>query len=114
MIHIVVKFTVRPEYSDQWLNRIGDFTRATRQEPGNLWFEWSRSVDDPDRFILLEGFRDADAGAAHVNSDHFKEAIRQAPAMLVETPQIVYAEIPGTEWSQLAEMSVPDGEVGGT
>ena len=78
MISIVVKFNVRSEYSDEWIDRIDAFTRATRQESGNLWFEWSRSVENPDRFVLIEGFRDADAGAEHVNSEHFKEAIRLA------------------------------------
>ena len=92
MISIVVKFNVRPECSEQWIDRISDFTEATRREPGNLWFDWSRSVEDPDRFVLIEGFRDADAGAEHVNSEHFKEAIRQAPSMLVDTPEILYAE----------------------
>ncbi len=110
MIHIVVKFDVRPEYGDQWLDGISEFTQATRHEPGNLWFEWSRSVEDPNRFVLLEGFRDADAGAEHVNSEHFKEAIRQTPPMLARTPEIIYADVPGTEWSPLAEMSVPEGE----
>ena len=60
------------------------------------------------RFLLIEGFRDADAGAEHVNSEHFQEAIRQAPSMLVDTPEILYAELPGTEWSLLAKMSVPE------
>jgi quinol monooxygenase YgiN len=109
MISIVVKFNVRSEFRDEWIDRISAFTQATRQEPGNLWFDWSRSVEDPDQFVLLEGFRDPDAGAEHVNSEHFKEAIRQAPSMLVHTPEILYAEIPGMEWSPLAEMSVPDG-----
>jgi quinol monooxygenase YgiN len=109
MISIVVKFNVRPECSDEWIDRISAFTQATRQEPGNLWFDWSRSVEDSDQFVLLEGFRDSDAGAEHVNSEHFKEAIRQAPSMLVRTPEILYAEIPGMEWSPLAEMSVPAG-----
>jgi quinol monooxygenase YgiN len=108
MISIVVKFNVRPEYSEEWLDRISEFTQATRQESGNLWFEWSRSVENPNQFVLIEGFRDADAGAEHVNSEHFKEAIAQAPSMLVNTPRILYAEIPGTEWSLLGEMSVPD------
>ena len=108
MISIVVRFNVRTECSDEWLDRVSDFTQAARQEPGNLWFEWARNVENPHRFVLLEGFRDADAGAEHVNSEHFKEAIRQAPSMLVDTPEIVYAEIPGTEWSLLAEMSVPE------
>jgi quinol monooxygenase YgiN len=107
MISIVVKFNVRPECSDDWIDRISDFTQATRAEPGNLWFEWSRSVDNPHQFVLIEGFRDAGAGAEHVNSEHFKKAIQQAPSMLVDTPVILYAELPGTEWSLLAEMSVP-------
>lgn len=107
MISIVVKFDVRPECSEDWIDRTHDFTEATRDEPGNLWFEWSRSVENPDQFVLIEGFLDAEAGAAHVNSEHFKEAIRQTPPMLVSTPQILYAELPGTEWSPLAEMSVP-------
>jgi quinol monooxygenase YgiN len=108
MISIVVKFNVRPECSKEWIARMRDFTQATRDEPGNLWFEWSRSVENADQFVLIEGFRDATAGAAHVESQHFKDAVRQTPPMLVDTPVILYAEIPGTEWSVLAEMSVPD------
>jgi quinol monooxygenase YgiN len=108
MISIVVKFTVRPEFSDEWLDRTRAFTEATRGEAGNLWFEWSRSADDPNRFVLLEGFVDADAGADHVNSAHFKEAIDQTPPMLAHTPQILYAVLEGTEWSPLAEMAVPE------
>jgi quinol monooxygenase YgiN len=108
MISIVVKFNVLPGRSDEWMDRMDEFTQATRGEPGNLWFEWSRSVEHPDQFVLVEGFRDADAGAEHVNSEHFRQAIRQAPSLLVDTPRILYAELPGTEWSLLAEMSVPD------
>jgi quinol monooxygenase YgiN len=109
MISIIVKFNVRRECSEEWIARMGDFTQATRDEPGNLWFEWSRSVENPNQFVLIEGFRDSDAGAAHVQSQHFKEAVRQAPPMLVDTPHVLYVEMPGTEWAELAEMSVPDG-----
>jgi quinol monooxygenase YgiN len=108
MIFIVVKFTVRPEYRDQWLDQVAGFTRATRAEPGNLWFEWSQSVDNPDQFVLLEAFRDGQAGAEHVATEHFKAAVREQPAMLASIPQIVNVEVPGTDWSQLAEMAVPE------
>jgi quinol monooxygenase YgiN len=107
MIFIVVKFAVRPEYSDAWIERVSDFTDATRQEPGNLWFEWSRRVEDRDEFVLLEAFRDGDAGAAHVNSAHFKAATQLLPTLLVKTPQIVNVEVAGTDWSALAEITVP-------
>ena len=106
MIFIVVKFTVRPEYSEDWPARVNDFTEATRREPGNLWFEWSRSIDSPNQYVLLEAFRDREAGKEHVESDHFRKAIAEQPAMLLETPQIVNVEVPGTDWSELAEMTV--------
>jgi quinol monooxygenase YgiN len=106
MIFIVVKFTVRPESRDVWLERTHSFTEATRNEPGNLWFEWSVSVDDPNRFVLVEAFRDAEAAVAHVSADHFKEAMRLLPTMLAAVPDIINVEVPGTEWSKLAEMAV--------
>lgn len=112
MIFIVARFTVRPEYSDEWPERIRSFTEATRQEPGNLWFEWSRSMDNPDQYVLIEAFRDAEAGAEHVQSDHFKQAVRDTPPLLVRTPDIVNVEVPGTDWSKLGEMAVPDGATG--
>lgn len=104
MIFIVVKFPVRPERSDDWLSIVKDFTAATRAEPGNVFFEWSRSIDDPNEFVLLEAFRDSDAGAAHVNSEHFKAAMASLPAAIAATPQIVNVEVPGTGWSQMAEL----------
>jgi quinol monooxygenase YgiN len=112
MIFIVVKFNVRPEYADEWVDGASEFTRAVREEPGNLWFEWSRSVENPNQFVLVEAFRDARAGSAHVNSEHFKTAIAQLPAMLAETPEIINVEVPGTTWSPIAEMSVPEQDSG--
>jgi quinol monooxygenase YgiN len=107
MIFIVVKFSVRPEHSDQWLERVEAFTRATRSEPGNLWFDWSRSADDPNQFVLVEAFRDGDAGAAHVGSEHFQAAIQTMASMLARTPEIINVEVPGTEWSLMGELTVP-------
>lgn len=105
MIFIVVKFDVRPECSDVWLNAVSNFTEFTRAEPGNLWFEWSRSTDDPDQFVLLEAFTDGQAGAHHVGTDHFKAAIRELPPLLRSIPRIINTQVPGTEWSELAEMA---------
>lgn len=107
MIFIVVKFTVRPEHTGEWLSRVDGFTQATRREPGNLWFEWSRSVDDEHQFVLVEAFTDGAAGSAHVSSEHFKAAMELMPTMLATTPQIVSHEVPGSGWSEMGELSVP-------
>ena len=106
MILIVAKFKTKAEWSDRWLDFVDDFTEATRGEPGNLWFEWSRSADDPREFVLVEAFHDDGAGR-HVNSDHFKKAIQMLPTALAETPRIINVSIDGaTDWSRMAELSV--------
>ncbi|MCX4665186.1 antibiotic biosynthesis monooxygenase [Streptomyces sp. NBC_01381] len=105
MIFIAVKFTVRPEYSDSWLERTAAFTAATRAEEGNLFYDWSRSVDDPNQFVLLEGFASQEAGAVHVGSDHFKTAMETMSELIAATPEIIHTEIPGGSWSEMGELS---------
>lgn len=106
MIFITAKMRVKPEYADRFPQLAEAFTTATRAEPGCLWFEWSRSLDDPTEYVLVEAFRDADAGGAHVQSDHFKRATAQFPGYLVETPKIVSQNVDQDGWSELGEMRV--------
>ena len=106
MIVITAKFRVLPEHADEWPEISRAFTEACRAEEGCLWFDWSRSLDDANEFVLVEAFRDGDAGGAHVQSEHFKQAQQTLPQYLVETPRIVNAEVPGTDWSELGEMAV--------
>ena len=105
MIFITAKFKVRPEHADAWPEITRSFTEATRDEPGNLWFDWSRSLDDPNEYVLVEAFQD-DAAGPHVTSDHFKQAQADLPPYLQETPRIVNFQVDGTDWSELGEMKV--------
>ncbi|GHF59542.1 antibiotic biosynthesis monooxygenase [Streptomyces mashuensis] len=105
MIFIVVKFTLKPECSEGWLDSVREFTEATRAEPGNVMFEWSRSVDNPHQYVLVEGFASPEAGEEHVNSEHFRTAMAWMPDHIAETPQIINVEIPGQGWSEMAELT---------
>lgn len=107
MIFIVVKWSVLPEHADTWLDTVDEFTQATRAESGNLFFEWSRSADDPNVFVLVEAFRDSDAGGEHVQSDHFTKATGELGAYLQSTPAIVSTEIAGMDgWGEMGEITV--------
>ena len=108
MIVITAKFRVKPEDAERWPSIAAGFTAATRAEPGCLWFDWSRSLDDPTEYVLIEAFRDDEAGAAHVQSPHFQAARRELPPHLAETPRIINTTAPGEEWSELGELAVPD------
>jgi quinol monooxygenase YgiN len=105
MIFIVVKFKTKPEWTERWLELVGPFTEATRAEPGNKWFDWSRSVDDPNEFVLVEAFEN-DAAGAHVNSQHFQEAVSAMPQALSETPRIISQTVEAEGWSEMGEMKV--------
>ena len=54
----------------------------------------------------MEAFKDPDAGATHVNSDHFKQAQKDLPPYLQETPKIISQEVDGTDWNELGELAV--------
>lgn len=103
MYFIVVKFQTKPEYTDGWMDLVRGFTEATRAESGNLWFEWNRSVEEPDTWTLVEAFTDAGAGP-HVNSDHFAQAMIDLKPALARTPSIVSRQVEGEGWGEMGEL----------
>jgi quinol monooxygenase YgiN len=106
MIFITAKFRVLPEHADAWPEISREFTEATRAEDGCLWFDWSRSLDDPHEYVLTEAFRDGEAGGEHVRSEHFRKAQQHLPQHLAETPRIVSTEVDQDGWNELGEMAV--------
>jgi quinol monooxygenase YgiN len=106
MIFITAKFQIKPEDAENWPAISAPFTRATRSEPGCLWFDWSRSLDEKNEYVLVEAFRDGEAGAAHVNSAHFKQAQQDLPSHLAATPKIISQNIDQDDWSELGELAV--------
>ncbi|MFE6223195.1 MULTISPECIES: putative quinol monooxygenase [unclassified Streptomyces] len=105
MIFIAVRFTVRPDLADQWPDLVADFTAATRAEPGNLFFDWSRGVDDPNVYTLLEGFADEEAGAAHVASAHFTAGLAAMAGAVAATPEIIHVKSDQDGWGPMAELA---------
>lgn len=106
---IVVKFKAKPRWSERCLELARPFTEATHREPGNLWFDWSRSTDDPNEFVLVEALQN-DVVGAPVNSDQFKAAMLTMPEALVETAKIVSQTVDraaGPRWVSSASCSQP-------
>jgi quinol monooxygenase YgiN len=105
VILIVVRQPVRAKYADQFPELVADFTNASRAEPGCISFDWYRSADDPNLYVLIELFRDEAAGKAHVESEHFKAAGESMPRWLSAAPDIIHVEVPGDSWSEVAEVN---------
>lgn len=105
MILINVMFPVRPDVADRWPEITRDFTEATRAEPGNLWFEWSRSIEDPSTYVLIEGFTDEGA-EPHVSSEHFRAMQDEFPQYLTATPRIISERVEAEGWGPMGELQV--------
>jgi quinol monooxygenase YgiN len=105
VILIVVKIPVRPDRAEEWQALADDYTRAVRAEEGNLFFEWSKSLEEPDTLVLVEGFRDAAAGASHVGTQAFRDFVERAPDLVAEQPQIIYVDASDVAgWGPMGEI----------
>lgn len=74
-------------------------------DPGNKWFEWSRSVGDPNTYVLIEAFTDGGA-EPHVKPEHFRRTKKGFPYYLSATPLIVSHQVEGDGWGPVGEVQV--------
>ena len=104
MILINVKFPVRPERVDEWEGLARAYAEAVEAEDGCLFFNFSRSIGDENEFVCIEGFKDADAGAAHVKNDYVKKFFEVAPDLVAAQPQIIYIDTPHDGFGPMGEI----------
>lgn len=105
MYFIAVKFQVKPESIDAWPEIVREFTEATRAEPGNISFEWSRSLEPDHDYVLVECFTD-DGAAPHVQSDHFSNSLERMRPHLRATPRIISRQVNGDGWDEMGELKI--------
>jgi quinol monooxygenase YgiN len=105
MIVVVARHELRSEQASTFPDQLQEFTGESRREPGVISFDWARSTDDPSVYFLIEVFRDAAAGQAHTQSDHFRKAIGLLPELLSAPPEIIHVEASGEGWGRMSEVS---------
>lgn len=58
----------------------------SRKEPGNVRFDVLHDNKNPSHYVLYEVYRDADAAAAHKETEHYKKW-RETVAPMMATPR---------------------------
>ena len=106
MIVVTARFHVRRDDADRWPELVEELTRATRAEAGCLWFDWSRSLDDPTEYVLIEAYENEDAGDAHLRSEAFHRAQRDLPPHLEETVEVVRTTTSQQGWTPFDRLAV--------
>jgi len=71
MDYVIGWMTVRPGERDEFFESSLEFVRATKAEPGTLFFELHKSSENPDVVVAIEAYVNAEVHEAHVKSAHF-------------------------------------------
>ena len=82
LVHVHVK----PEQRDAFIAATQANHHGALQETGNFRFDVLQDPQNPDKFILYEMYRDADAAAAHKQTPHYL-AWREAVAEMMAEPR---------------------------
>jgi autoinducer 2-degrading protein len=71
-MHVVcIHVHVKPENRGAFVEASLENARNTVEEPGNLRFDVIQQVDDPNRFLLYEVYRDEAGMKAHKETAHY-------------------------------------------
>jgi len=71
MYVVHVHIHVKPEHREAFIQATLENARNTVEEPGNLRFDVLAQLDDPNRFVLNEVYRDEAAMDAHKATAHY-------------------------------------------
>ena len=71
MFAVCVHVCVKEENRDEFIEATVENARATIQEPGNMRFDVIQQLDDPNRFVLYEVYRDQSGMEAHKDTPHY-------------------------------------------
>jgi (4S)-4-hydroxy-5-phosphonooxypentane-2,3-dione isomerase len=92
IVHVHVR--VKPEYVDAFRQATMQNARQSVKEPGISRFDVVQQLDDPTRFVLVEGYRTDEATALHKQTAHYqlwRDAV--APMMAEPRASVKFANI---------------------
>jgi (4S)-4-hydroxy-5-phosphonooxypentane-2,3-dione isomerase len=68
---VLVHVHVKPEFVEAFKQASVDNAANSVKEPGISRFDVIQQEDDPTRFVLVEVYKNAEAPAAHKQTDHY-------------------------------------------
>ncbi len=86
MLVVHVQLRVKPESVEAFKRATLENARQSIREPGIARFDVVQQQEDPTRFVLVEAYRDAQAPAAHKNTQHY-QTWRDAVAPMMAEPR---------------------------
>jgi quinol monooxygenase YgiN len=80
-VKITASLTAHSGKADELRSLLLGMAPHCRAEPGNLRWDVWRDTAHPERYVLDELYRDAEAAAAHRQTPHYQDYLARIPAL---------------------------------
>lgn len=91
MIILKAEFVIKAIGRDTLFAILPEFIQVSRREAGCLYFAVAEDAYEPNRFIVIEHWRDKEVFLRHDQSDHVLEFKAQiGPIVIEKAPTMVY------------------------
>lgn len=83
MITMIARMRVSPANTPAYEALMSHVVAMTLEnEPGVPYYAWAKSADDPDTYVVIEVYENAEAHAAHMASPWVKESLPKSVSLV--------------------------------
>ena len=98
MITYIAQLPIKPEHQADFEAMMDDICATIKaNEPGVPYYAWSKSLEDPNLYLVVEVYKDVESHTAHMETPWVKESLPKSGAMLGGKPDIKQYVTPGSE-----------------
>jgi quinol monooxygenase YgiN len=102
MIIFSLKINVPPEKITDAIQTVRSFIGWTCAQPGCISMVFYQDINDPDKMMLFEEWKEWDSLESHIRSDAFRD-ILEIMEISSEQPEIKFYEVPSTKGIEYIE-----------
>ncbi|MER5183298.1 antibiotic biosynthesis monooxygenase family protein [Streptomyces sp. NPDC002896] len=95
--HVIARYRTKPGATEGVLDALTELATASRQEPGNLSYEFFRGIEDDRQVVILETYRGPEDFELHRQAPHFVEIGAGRILPNLETRTITSFELPSAD-----------------
>lgn len=88
MITFIAHFTVPPQNASAFEELLSHVSAKSNDEPGVVYYGFAKSVDEPDKYAVVEVYLDQDAVAAHGQTEWVIGSVPKFLGLIEGMPQI--------------------------
>jgi len=98
MITFIVHLRVNPEDASAFEALMSHVAAMTHEhEPGVAYYEFAKSVDEPDTYVIVEVYQNVEVHAAHMASAWVRESLPVSARLIQGRPHIRQYVRPGSD-----------------